>query len=650
MSSNYGFQPTLDGLNNIDANTLNTEDLVVDRLAINIEGTAPTVISTSNDNHIATTAFVNNAISGIGSNYVNLNGTQTITGDKTFTGGADFLGLSASYISNTSSIDTPSITSGLGTDDLNVGANQTSGRLFLGCRSNRTGSINIGTISTGNAPIIIGSSISTTQTATHNAISTFNKIPYCGVVPTTPNMLCNKAYVDSVSSSSLLNSNNIWTNENDFTNIVKVQDPTVSTNTGIDLYSTITPGIVINGAPGATGAFSGVNLNTNTLTVPIKNNQSLIRVRIPMNLAGYGAPILYFGQVDLNFNSITAITILKNGSFYKTVSVFDLLNFTGNTKTWINWSQKGENCRAYLGDVQFELAITTGNTSIDTYTIGITLDIAVNASASSYISIRFLCTGDSNFTTTHATTTTGTTYTSTDPSTFFPYQINFGNFGNYIIGTGDTFIKAIKGGRLNFEAQSSIDFLSNTNFNNFLPQSTLTPNNNNDLATKLYIDNAISQAINALTPATNPIGTIIMLATSTVPTGYLYCNGTTYNTTAYAGLWSVIFYTYGGSGNNFKVPDYQGCFIRGAGSKTVSTTTYTAPALGTVQQDQVLSADYSTNQGYYNLASGGTGKQCIARSRITTDPVETSGVLSQFPRQGTENRPVNQSIYYYIKY
>ena len=46
--------------------------------------------------------------------------------------------------------------------------------------------------------------------------------------------------------------------------------------------------------------FSGVNLNTNTLTVPIKNNQSLIRVRIPMNLAGYGAPILYFGQVDLN--------------------------------------------------------------------------------------------------------------------------------------------------------------------------------------------------------------------------------------------------------------------------------------------------------------------------------------------------------------
>lgn len=568
MSTNYGFEPTLDGLNNIDADNTTTSDIVCNTIQILNSGTAPTMPSGNNSINIATTAFVTAAISGSAiTNYVTTDTTQTLT----------------------------------------------------------------------------------------TGIKTFTNLPECSVVPTTGNQLTNKTYVDSVSGVSLA-SKNVWTNENDFTNIVKIQDPTLASYAGIDLFSSITPGIVMNGAPGATNANTGVNLNTNTLTVPIKNNQSLVRVRIPMNIAGFGAPIIYFGQVDLIFNSITAITILKNGSFYKTVSVFNLLNFTGTTKTWTGWSQKGENCRAYLGDVQFELPITTGNTSVDTYTIGITLDIAVNASASLYIGVQFLCTGNSNFTTTHATTTTGTTYISTDPASFFAYQLNFGNFGNYIIGTGDTYIKTIQGGRLNIETGSSIEVLSLANFNTVLPQSTLTPLNDADLGTKLYIDNAIAQAITALTPATNPIGTIIMRASSTVPAGYLYCDGTTYNTTAYAGLWSVIFYTYGGTGSNFNVPDYRGCFIRGFGSRTVGGITYTAPALGTVQQDMALTtppAGYSTPLSSTGFRSCGAGtRDCIARTN-QGDPIENpTGLNLAYPsgRGGTEVRPINQSIYYYIKY
>lgn len=568
MSTNYGFEPTLDGLNNIDADNTTTSDIVCNTIQILNSGTAPTMPSGNNSINIATTAFVTAAISGSAiTNYVTTDTTQTLT----------------------------------------------------------------------------------------TGIKTFTNLPECSVVPTTGNQLTNKTYVDSVSGVSLA-SKNVWTNENDFTNIVKIQDPTLASYAGIDLFSSITPGIVMNGAPGATNANTGVNLNTNTLTVPIKNNQSLVRVRIPMNIAGFGAPIIYFGQVDLIFNSITAITILKNGSFYKTVSVFNLLNFTGTTKTWTGWSQKGENCRAYLGDVQFELPITTANTSVDTYTIGITLDIAVNASASLYIGVQFLCTGNSNFTTTHATTTTGTTYISTDPASFFAYQLNFGNFGNYIIGTGDTYIKTIQGGRLNIETGSSIDVLSLANFNTVLPQSTLTPLNDADLGTKLYIDNAIAQAITALTPSTNPIGTIIMRASSTVPAGYLYCDGTTYNTTAYAGLWSVIFYTYGGTGSNFNVPDYRSSFIRGFGSRTVGTVTYTAPALGTVQQDMALTtplSGYSTPLSSTGFRSCGAGtRDCIARTN-QGDPIENpTGLNLAYPsgRGGTEVRPINQSIYYYIKY
>jgi len=609
LSNINTFTRSMNGLNNINANSIDTQNLDVQTLQIEVSGTAPTRITGDNTINIANTAFVQTAVNTASGNYLTLSGNQTLTtGIKTFTN----LPQSSAVPTNNNDIVNKSYTD----------------NTYISLSGNQT----------------------------INGIKNFVSVPTCSTAPTSSNMLCNKTYVDSIGGVSL-SSKNIWTNENDFTNIVKVQDPTVSSSAGIDFFSSITSGIVMNGAPGATNANTGVNLNTNTLTVPIKNNQSLVRVRIPMNIAGFGAPIIYFGQVDLIFNSITAITILKNGSFYKTVSVFDLLNFTGTTKTWTGWSQKGENCRAYLGDVQFELAITTGNTSVDTYTIGITLDISVNASASSYIGVQFLCTGNSNFTTTHATTTTGTTYISTDPTNFFAYQLNFGNFGNYIIGTGDTFIKTIQGGRLNIETGSSIEFLSLANFNSVLPQSTLTPNNNNDLATKLYIDNAISQAITGLTPATNPIGTIIMRASSTVPSGYLYCDGTTYNTTAYAGLWSVIFYTYGGSGNNFKVPDYRACFIRGFGSSTVSGTTYTAPTLGTVQQDSVLALSSITNQGYWNIDAGGGGasRQVKARVRIATDPIDSgafgAGIDASFPRQNTtENRPVNQSVYYYIKY
>ena len=615
LSNINTFTRSMNGLNNINANSIDTQNLDVQTLQIEVSGTAPTRITGDNTINIANTAFVQNALTSAGSNYVDLTSTQNITGAKSF---------------NTvlpTSTQTPTTSTQLTTKTYVDSA-----------------------ITTGTSNLLSGTNAWT-------GTNTFNtNLPTSTQTPTTSTQLTTKAYVDSVSGVSLA-SKNVWTNENDFTNIVKIKDPTVSSTAGIDFFSSITPGIVMNGAPGATNANTGVNLNTNTLTVPIKNNQSLVRVRIPMNIAGFGAPIIYFGQVDLIFNSITAITILKNGSFYKTVSVFDLLNFTGTTKTWTGWSQKGENARAYLGDVQFELPITTGNTSVDTYTIGITLDITVNASASLYIGVQFLCTGNSNFTTTHATTTTGTTYISTDPTNFFAYQLNFGNFGNYIIGTGDTFIKTIQGGTLKIETGSSIEFLSLANFNSVLPQSTLTPNNNNDLATKLYIDNAISQAITALTPATNPIGTIIMRASSTVPSGYLYCDGTTYNTTAYAGLWSIIFYTYGGSGNNFKVPDYRGQFIRSFGSSTVGGITYTAPALGTVQQDSVLALSTITNQGYWNIDAGGGGasRQVKARVRIATDPIDSgafgAGIDASFPRQNTtENRPVNQSVYYYIKY
>jgi hypothetical protein len=148
-----------------------------------------------------------------------------------------------------------------------------------------------------------------------------------------------------------------------------------------------------------------------------------------------------------------------------------------------------------------------------------------------------------------------------------------------------------------------------------------------------------------------PVGTINTSVVSTVPTGFLYCNGQAVSRSVYINLFNAIGTTFGaGDGSTtFNVPNFQGAFLRGVGSQTVGGVTYTAPAVGTAQQDQVLSANYATNEGFRDCA-GGT-RECVARSRITGDPVDTNtGILAQFARQGTENRPFNYSVYYYIKF
>jgi uncharacterized protein (DUF2345 family) len=145
-----------------------------------------------------------------------------------------------------------------------------------------------------------------------------------------------------------------------------------------------------------------------------------------------------------------------------------------------------------------------------------------------------------------------------------------------------------------------------------------------------------------------PAGTIIMTVSATVPNGYFYCNGDNYNTTSWSRLFAVIGYTFGGSGIAFSVPNFQGAFLRGIGSQTVSAVSHSGAALGTPQADQVLNATYGTQEGYFSV--GGTGKECVARSRIDGDPLETSSNIAQFDRQGDENRPMNYSVYYYIRF
>lgn len=63
-----------------------------------------------------------------------------------------------------------------------------------------------------------------------------------------------------------------------------------------------------------------------------------------------------------------------------------------------------------------------------------------------------------------------------------------------------------------------------------------------------------------------PYGTIIQSAAVVIPQGWLVCDGSLLSTVTYANLFSVVGYTYGGSGVNFNIPDLRGRAIVGTGS------------------------------------------------------------------------------------
>ena len=62
-----------------------------------------------------------------------------------------------------------------------------------------------------------------------------------------------------------------------------------------------------------------------------------------------------------------------------------------------------------------------------------------------------------------------------------------------------------------------------------------------------------------------PAGTVIQSAANNVPDGWLNCDGSSLSTSTYSHLFGAIGYTYGGSGDNFNLPDLRGRACVGAG-------------------------------------------------------------------------------------
>ena len=131
-----------------------------------------------------------------------------------------------------------------------------------------------------------------------------------------------------------------------------------------------------------------------------------------------------------------------------------------------------------------------------------------------------------------------------------------------------------------------------------------------------------------------PIGAYLSYPSQkTIPAGFLIADGRSLKKSEYAELFNVLGYIYGGSGENFNLPNFSdGKFMRSIGGN--------AATLGVVQQDEIKSHSHGIGQqpGIGQSNNGGTG------GFVGQNSYMQSGATG-----GNETRPYNMAVVVIIK-
>lgn len=147
-----------------------------------------------------------------------------------------------------------------------------------------------------------------------------------------------------------------------------------------------------------------------------------------------------------------------------------------------------------------------------------------------------------------------------------------------------------------------------------------------------------------------PIGAYLSYPSQkTVPAGFLLADGRSLKKEEYTELFDVIGYTYGGSGDNFNLPNFaDGKFMRGIGGN--------AAALGVVQQDAIrnIQGAVQTDRAQIQGANG------VFKGPLISAGANANGSnigigrnfdfdASRVVPTANENRPYNMSVIVLIK-
>jgi microcystin-dependent protein len=103
---------------------------------------------------------------------------------------------------------------------------------------------------------------------------------------------------------------------------------------------------------------------------------------------------------------------------------------------------------------------------------------------------------------------------------------------------------------------------------------------------------------NSITSATSnlslvPVGSILPYGGNAAPAGFLLCNGSQYNASAYPALFDVIGTAYGGDGITFNVPDLRTRVPVGTGAG------YDRGAIGGNKDSQLISHNHAISDSFY---------------------------------------------------
>ncbi len=164
-----------------------------------------------------------------------------------------------------------------------------------------------------------------------------------------------------------------------------------------------------------------------------------------------------------------------------------------------------------------------------------------------------------------------------------------------------------------------------------------------------------------------PVGSIVYMASTNCPSGFIAANGASISRTTYSSLFSVIGTTFGSaSASTFNVPDLRGYFIRGFGTNsdgsvsggfgakqgdTFESHTHT----GTANSAGSHSHSYSyPNVGNQKDASAGSNDTNAQNNGMTSGTTGAAGAhthsLSINASGGSETRPKNIALNACIKF
>ena len=358
-----------------------------------------------------------------------------------------------------------------------------------------------------------------------DGVGQFRQNVSCLVAPTTANHLTTKSYVDSaVSGSSILASNNTFTGTNTFNNSVLIKN-TAGTAEYFEVKQatgSIAPNPTISRVSSSGGAYNTILSFTNTSGYI---GRCIFTLPVAIYNTGTGA-----GGSGTTFNvglSSVSYQILKNGSAYVAPAYpYVVGGAIPDTKTLQLTGTGSYACEVYIAEISLSFDITASST--DTYAIqfNYTGSTSLPSSTNTYIS----CGSVSTF-----QAVSGTIAMTSSPNT--GYQT-----ANY--------------------------------YSSPLYNPTTTMGNNGYCA--------LPRVVNIC-----PCGTIIQSLAKTAPYGFLLADGSTVNISDYPDLVGLIQYDYGYGvyGVSFKLPNLNGAFLRGQGTRTYSGISYAGPNAGAFQQD-----------------------------------------------------------------